>query len=480
MKKIKFVFIFILTFVLICGALPLAACEISARLEDLKFTLINNDTEYEVSRGNKYFTMVSIPSQYKGLPVTSIGACGFEMPYLTKLWIPDSIKNIGNSAFRLCEKLTSIRIPDSVTTIGQYAFAQCRGLTYIKIPDSVENLGNSVFYGCSSLTHITIPDTITSIGINMFMECSSLTSIIIPDNVTIIGSHAFFGCSSLTSIIIPDNVKSIDDWAFYYCTGLESIIIPDNVTSIGDLAFTGCSGLTGITIPNNVKSIGQKAFSECTALTDITISESVTSIGVNAFENTAIWNNTPNNNLVYADKWVLGYKGLLSGSLILAPDTIGISDNAFYGCSGLTSVIILESLIIIGSFAFFDCSGLTSITIPSNIKSIRNRAFVGCPDLTMYAETITISYPNEWYPWGYGQRPTIWGCTLSDDKTYVVSFIKTESSVESRYVQNLISAPYRNGYNFGGWATVIDGEKVYEAADINDATNGTTLYAIWV
>ena len=38
-----------------------------------------------------------------------------------------------------------------------------------------------------------------------------------------------------------------------------------------------------------------------------------------------------------------------------------ISDRAFDGCSGLTSIELPESLASIGSSAFEDCSGLTSI-----------------------------------------------------------------------------------------------------------------------
>ena len=58
------------------------------------------------------------------------------------------------------------------------------------------------------------------------------------------------------------------------------------------------------------------------------------------------------------------------------------SDNAFGGCSGLTSVTIGNGVTSIGNNAFGDCGGLTSITIPDSVTSIGNNAFSGCSGLT--------------------------------------------------------------------------------------------------
>ena len=43
---------------------------------------------------------------------------------------------------------------------------------------------------------------------------------------------------------------------------------------------------------------------------------------------------------------------------------ISIGNDAFYMCSGLTSVTIPESITTIGAYAFGGCSRLTSIPIP--------------------------------------------------------------------------------------------------------------------
>src|ERR1700722_17810816 len=57
---------------------------------------------------------VAIPTNINGLLVTSIGQAAFEATSLTSITIPDSVTNIGQSAFTECGSLTTITIPNSV------------------------------------------------------------------------------------------------------------------------------------------------------------------------------------------------------------------------------------------------------------------------------------------------------------------------------------------------------------------------------
>ena len=69
-----------------------------------------------------------------------------------------------------------------------------------------------------------------------------------------------------------------------------------------------------------------------------------------------------------------------------------INEKAFYGCSGLETVVLSSSLKQIGNDAFSMCSSLKSITVPSGVTSIRQNAFAGCTAL----DTVTFASPEGW------------------------------------------------------------------------------------
>ena len=76
-----------------------------------------------------------------------------------------------------------------------------------------------------------------------------------------------------------------------------------------------------------------------------------------------------------------------AGALIIPAQIEGypvtsIGENAFWNCSGLTSITIPSSVTSIGDYAFRSCSGLTSIEIPSSVTYIGDCAFEDCSKLT--------------------------------------------------------------------------------------------------
>lgn len=80
-------------------------------------------------------------------------------------------------------------------------------------------------------------------------------------------------------------------------------------------------------------------------------------------------------------------------SIIIPEGITTIGDGAFWGCSGLTTITLPESLTYIVHAAFFECSGLTSIIIPKNVANIGDNAFNGCSGLS----SIIVAEGNEKY-----------------------------------------------------------------------------------
>ena len=157
------------------------------QLFDFKFIL--NNTAVIVIRYKGTAADVTIPSRYKGKPVTVI----------------DPVAFYNNSA------VTSVTIPDSVTAIPDYAFGFCSQLTNISIPNSVTFIGFSAFNSCTSLKSITLPSSLSTIQSYAFYNCGNLKTIRIPVSVTSIGNYAFDVCPSLMTVTYPGSKTQWDD-----------------------------------------------------------------------------------------------------------------------------------------------------------------------------------------------------------------------------------------------------------------------------
>lgn len=155
----------------------------NAQLFDFKFIL--NNTAVIVISYKGTAADVTIPSCYKGKPVTMIDHAAFhDNSAVTSVTIPDSVTSISDDAFAYCSSLTNISIPNSVTYIGFSAFSSCTSLKSITLPSSLSFISGALFLGCSQLTTIHIPVSVTSIGNNAFADCPSLMTVTYPGSKT--------------------------------------------------------------------------------------------------------------------------------------------------------------------------------------------------------------------------------------------------------------------------------------------------------
>ena len=71
-----------------------------------------------------------------------------------------------------------------------------------------------------------------------------------------------------------------------------------------------------------------------------------------------------------------GCTGLIS---ITIPNSVtSLGNECFAFCTGLTSINIPNSVTSLGDYCFYGCTGLTSITIPNSVTSLGYRCFYGC------------------------------------------------------------------------------------------------------
>lgn len=149
------------------------------------FEFILNNTAVVVIRYKGTAADVTIPSRYKGKPVTMIDHAAFHNnSAVTSVTIPDSVTSIPDSAFGFCSQLTNISIPNSVTYIGFSAFNSCTSLKSITLPSSLSTIQSEAFYNCGNLKTIRIPVSVTSIGNYAFDVCPSLMTVTYPGSKT--------------------------------------------------------------------------------------------------------------------------------------------------------------------------------------------------------------------------------------------------------------------------------------------------------
>lgn len=297
---------------------------------------------------------LTIPSTYKGKPVTSIGDAAFctnNADHLTGcITIPDTVTSIGASAFYLCE-FTNCVIPGSVTSIGTSAFLNTPWLDTMRtknplvivnnilidartakgsvtVPNGVTEICGYTFYENADVTSITLPDSVKSIGDCAFSDCTALAEINLPESLVQLGDSAFDNCRSLTgSLKVPNGIKTIGSFTFKSCVNLTGITLPDGLTEIGNNAFRNCQKITSLTIPNTVRTIGAGAFSEVWNLKSLIIPASVTSIGDYCFDYT----------------YALGSLTILNPNCSIPDDkTLTYGLTTIYGYSGSTAQAYAE------------------------------------------------------------------------------------------------------------------------------------------
>lgn len=377
----------------------------------------------------------------------------------------EGTKGIADYAFQQKESLTTVKTSDeALWYIGEGAFYMCQALRSFQIGSYVKQINDFTFYGCVNYSDTGAPQRLERIGRSAFYACQSIESLNLSDcqSLTDIGYSAFAYCSSLKSLILPDYITQIKSYTFYECDALESISIPDSVETIGMQAFYSCDNLKTIdfeqseTAKYGLKTIGKDAFFLCYSIEKINIPNTVTKIEDSAF-----------------------YGCASVGELTLGSAVDYIGDNAFFGLSAITDVAIGNKVTHIGNYAFGNCESLNSIVLSQNTEWIGAFAFYQCTYATIYTDA-TERLPDWQESLNASLRPVVWGATLSEDGTYVLSLTKTENSVTNANEFNPVSAPSRIGYDFVGWTTVEGGTTAeYSAKDVIDVENGTVLYAVW-
>ena len=217
-------------------------------------------------------TEIQLPSK-----VTNIKENAFSGNKFTEITLPAALTELGANAFAGCEQLQAISVGE-----GSASFSASNGVLYDKagtklllcpagkegsftIPRRIKEIAESAFKDCSRITELILPSALTTIGKTAFAGMN-LERIEISSEVTEIAADAFMNCYKLSEIAVDK------DNAFYasvngiFCDkkqekvlicppGLEMITLNEGIKSIEAGAFTGGEKEVVIDLPFSIKTI---------------------------------------------------------------------------------------------------------------------------------------------------------------------------------------------------------------------------------
>ncbi len=392
---------------------------------------------------------VSIPSSilidgrnYTVISIAYTGASQYSRTNVKQLYLPQTLRYMGDFAIAYFSALTSLDIPESVEKMGAYVFYNANNLheirvhaatpvsvtsfngsNYVKIivpdgsihayrtadvwnaytiveEDPIEvtvNVATAGTFGqlvlnqveyLQEVNKLTVTGTLNSTDWNNLQSMTNLVGIDMSGlQNTEIPANQFYTWYFLEDVVLPVNLKSIGDGAFIGNGTLHSIDLPNTVTTIGKMAFYGNTALESVVLPSSLSTVGEGAFYSCSALTQVEIPEGVTALATSMFRNCDLREVTiPSTITTIPFNAFENNKNLVSLAL---PSTLKrIENSAFEDCASIERLELPEGLEYLGYYVFQDCSNLTEVVLPSTLLSCYG-SFRSCGNVkTVYANAL--------------------------------------------------------------------------------------------
>lgn len=263
---------------------------------------------------------------YIAYPVTLIPQYTFYGAKFGTIYLPASVKRVGNGAFRSCSNLTTVIFNEAEEgqtaasglelasgTSTKATFYSNSKLTYVNFPARLSMFDANVFASCAKVStllvgndkvngfyysHVADYDANGSIvgsivtdrtrstliyiprGYEGVTEEDGTTSYTIPSSISVIGEWAFGGTSSSSAckfnkIVIPGTVSKIEASAFAYCQSMTQLIFEGKAEDVDleicEFAFYSCNKLEEVTLPANLKILRQAAFASTSKLKTVNV-----------------------------------------------------------------------------------------------------------------------------------------------------------------------------------------------------------------
>lgn len=215
--------------------------------------------------------------------------------YRTKIktiTIESGIATIGSAAFRDCIDLTKVNLPNTLKEINLRAFWGCKSLETCRLPEGLEYIEERIFFDCDSLTSVTIPNTVNFLGLSICEDCDNLTYLYIGGtnetffytySSTPIGycpllekievSEKNIALKSIDGVLyskdgsdlieypagkkdqtyyVADETKKISRFAFNQIDNIEELVLPEGLLEVEAAFIRECDNLSSLVLPSTL------------------------------------------------------------------------------------------------------------------------------------------------------------------------------------------------------------------------------------
>lgn len=367
--------------------------------------------------------------------------------------------------------IASVSIPSSVTSIGETAFKGCENLTSLFIPASVAFLGKGVFLLSNNITSIAVEE-----GSRYFTVINGVVYML-DENGNSIRCIGGSPSSVAGTVVIPATTRSIADRAFFACGSVTEIILPEGLVSIEPCAFQSTS-ISSLVIPSSVSAISnENIYVQCFSLSSVSVAQG--NAKYRAIDNNLYEIDSDGNPSIL----LAGYPSQ-SGLFSLPETVIGISQFAFFACSGLRG-ITLPASVMWAEYSVFAYSSVTEITCYSSRFDPRAAGFEN-----IEKKNLAINLPEGGTINGISadQIKSMWlEAGFTDFATAPLKVVSFESNGGSSlfpitgasgFTPTKPDDPTQLGNAFTGWYT--DAALKNQYAFTTPIATNTTLYAGWL
>lgn len=224
----------------------------------VQYQVIDNEVHIVKYSDSTDRTVIEIPDEVEGLPVTAIDDFSlFNAESLLTIKIGKNVKEIGEwsmtNNYHLKEFIvdeanpyfcsvdgvlftkdmkTIIFFPPGKGINSYDGYGNAENFTTYAIPEGVETIRSKCFYKCYYIEDITIPSSVKRIEEKAFHRVSKLNKIELPEGLEYIGKDAFaydfsenYQGDEMTTITIPSSVKEIGEYAFFQCERVNKVVM---------------------------------------------------------------------------------------------------------------------------------------------------------------------------------------------------------------------------------------------------------------